>query len=160
MNALSSVLIAVVCYAIGNLIMAYKLVGVSSLSSVPFYTAIIVVGVFTISKGWVGTGHTVSTWNATHVPWLIALGALLIVADIAFVGAYNLPGASVPMITTSAALLPVIVALIDKVFVNGKMPSIRTMIAFALALFVVWLVAYDPANQPKDEEIEATTVAS
>jgi hypothetical protein len=38
------------------------------------------------------------------------------------------------------------VAIIDK-FVTGTMPSMRTIFAFALAIFVVWLVAYDPANQ-------------
>ena len=146
MNALGSVLIAIVGYAIGNVIMAHKLVGVSSFSSVPFYTAIVFVGALTVGKIWGGMGNTVTTWDASHVPWLIALGVILVIADVAYVGAFNLPGASVPLITTAAALLPVLVALIDKIFVTGTMPSLRTCFAFILAIFVVWLVAYDPAN--------------
>ena len=139
MNALGAVLFAVTLYAVGNIIMAHKLVGVSSFSSVPFYTCIVMVGALTAGKTWSAMGHSVSTWDASHVPWLILLGVVLLIADVAFVGAYNLPGASVPMISTSAALLPV--------FVTGAMPSGRTMLAFVLAMFVVWLVAYDPANQ-------------
>ena len=147
MNALGAVLFAVTLYAVGNIIMAHKLVGVSSFSSVPFYTCIVMVGALTAGKTWSAMGHSVSTWDASHVPWLILLGVVLLIADVAFVGAYNLPGASFPMITTSAALLPVFAALIEKVFVTGAMPSGRTMLAFVLAMFVVWLVAYDPANQ-------------
>ncbi len=146
MGALLSVLIAVACYAIANVIMAHKLVGVSSFSSVPFYSLVVCVGAFTVGKAWSATGHTVTTWDSSHVIWLILLGVVLVVADVAYVGAFNLPGASVPMITTSAALLPVFVALIEKVFITGAMPSMRTISAFALAIFVVWLVAYDPAN--------------
>lgn len=146
MNALSSVLIAILAYSAGNVIMAHKLIGVSALSSVPFYTAMIVVGSLMASKVWTATGHTVTHWNISHVPWLIALGILLIVGDLAYVGAYNLPGASVPLITTAAALLPVLVAIIEKVFVTGTTPSLRTCFAFACAIFVVWLVAYDPTN--------------
>lgn len=146
MNALSAVLIAVLGYSISNVIMAHKLVGVSSLSSVPFYALIIAVGAFAVGRAWVASGHTVSTWDVSHLPWLVLLGVILVIADIAFVGAYNLPGASVPLITTSAALLPVVVALIEKFFVTGTMPSMRTMGAFVLSIFVVWLVAYDPAN--------------
>jgi hypothetical protein len=147
-TALHAVLIAVVGYAIGNIIFAHKLVGVSALSSIPFYTLMVMVGTLSIGKVWAATGHTVTPWNASHLPWLILLGAVLIVADIAFVAAYNLPGASVRLITTSTAILPVVAALLEKLFITKTMPSMRTMCAFALAIFVVWLVAYDPANSP------------
>jgi hypothetical protein len=148
LHSLTSVLIAILGYAIGNIIMAHKLGGVSSFSSVPFYTVIVCVGAFGIGKAWAATGHTINSWDASHVPWLIALGIVLMISDIAYVGSFNLPGASVPMITTTAAILPVTVAIIEKLFITKSMPSLRTGAAFLLAIFVVWLVAYDPANKP------------
>ncbi len=144
--ALISTLLGVLGYALVNVIIAHKLVGVSALSSIPVYTGILSISAFTGAMLWQGVGHTLTPFTPAHLPWLVLLGLLLLFADIGYVGAFNLPGASVSMITTTSALMPVMVAVIERCFITGTWPSWRTLLAFGLALVVVWLVAYDPAH--------------
>ncbi len=146
MNALSSALIGMTAYAVFNVIVAHKLVGVSVLTIIPIFALIVSVGTFIISKIYIASGQTLITPNMTQLLWVILIGVIIIIADIAFLSAYGMKGASVPMLTTTAALLPIMVALIEKIFITGTMPSLRTCFAFILSIFVVWLVAYDPAN--------------
>ena len=57
-------------------------------------------------------------------------------------------GASMATITTCAALLPIVSVIIEKLWIGGELPSMRTMIGFGLAVFTVWLVAFDPTTLP------------
>jgi hypothetical protein len=147
--ALISTLFGVVGYAIVNVIIGHKLIGVSALSSIPAYTGVLALSAMGTGMAWTMTGHTLHPWTSAHLPWLLAIGLVLLFADICYVGAFNLPGSSVSMITTTASLMPVMVAIIERCFITGAWPSARTLIAFGLAVVVVWLVAYDPANTPK-----------
>lgn len=141
-------LIGVVAYAAMNVVMAHKLSGVSPFVIIPIYTSFVAVTTFGIWKAANMTGYAIPFSVGDTTPWLLLIGALIVIADFAYLGAYGMKGASMATITTCAALLPIVAAVIDKLCVGGTLPSLRTMLGFALAMFTVWLVAFDPANLP------------
>lgn len=148
MTSILLALVAILVYAAGNVIMAHKFSGVSPFVMVPIYTLFTAVVTFGMGRVWSAMGHAVALPENSLLAWLLVIGVLLVVGDLAYAGAYSVKGASLATITTCAALLPVIAMIIDKLCFQGTLPSLRTMCGFALAVFTVWLVAFDPTNIP------------
>ena len=145
---LTLAMIGIVSYAAVNVVIAHKFSGISPFVVIPIYTLFVAVVTFGIGRAANGMGHELSLPGNTLLVWLLVIGVLLVVGDLAYAGAYSVKGASLSTITTCAAFLPIISVAIEKIFVGGSPPSLRTMCGFALAVFTVWLVAFDPANVP------------
>ena len=148
MTSVLSAMIAVVAFAVVNVIIAHKLSGVSALVMVPAYTLVVGVTTLCIGRAANALGHAVPFPTGANLYWLVAIGLIFVVGDLAYMSAYGMKGASMATITTCAALVPVIATVIEKLCVGGTLPSARTMFAFGLSIFTVWLVAFDPANMP------------
>jgi len=146
--SLVSALFGIIAYAAMNVIMVHKLSNVSPIVIIPIYTLFVSVTTFGVWKVANMAGYAVSFSVGDKLPWLLLIGVLIIIADFAYLGAYGMKGASMATITTCAALLPVIAVIIEKLCIGGELPSLRTIGGFALAVFTVWVVAFDPSNLP------------
>lgn len=141
-------LIGITAYAAMNVVMAHKLSGVSPFAIITVYTLAMAAMTFGIGRIANTMGYAVSFSISNVLPWLLLISVLVVIADLAYFSAYGVKGASMATITTCAALLPVVATIIEKLCIGGELPSMRTMIGFGLAVFTVWIVAFDPANIP------------
>lgn len=148
MGSILLALVAVIIFASTNVIIAHKLSTLSPFAIVPVYA--LFVGITTLLLGRVvnASGHPVPFPEGSALLWLLLIGALFVIGDLAYMGAYGLKGASMATITTCVALVPVVAAIVEKICIGGTPPSLRTMCGFGLAVFTVWLVAFDPTNLP------------
>lgn len=143
-----SVLIGIVAFAAANVVIAHKLSGISPLAVVPIYSLFVAMTTFGLGRAAQAMGYAVPLPGSNALLWLLVIGTLFVIGDLAYIGAYSMRGASMATITTCVALIPAIAAIIEKLCIGGALPSMRTMFGFCLAVFTIWVVAFDPANIP------------
>ncbi|MDD5252147.1 MAG: EamA family transporter [Patescibacteria group bacterium] len=139
MSALRFVLLAVLFYAIQNVILERRLAQISPAVIVLFsgVQLAVMAGLVIVFREQFGMKELVwpSGWK---VAILLGTAALLFLADFCYVSAYN-AGGRVALVTTCVTLVPVAASLINAA-TGGGWPSLRQWLGCTLAVAAVILV--------------------
>ena len=144
MVAVSSMLVAVLCYAIQNVVIARKLSAVHPILLSGIIGTVVVLCDYLVYALRDRFGLVIATPTGKEVAVAAGVGLVLFVAEVSFLNAY-FSGGSLAMVTTMVILIPVLASAIQFVL-GGGLPHINEFLAYLLAAAAVLLISYVPST--------------
>ena len=130
--------VAVVLYALQNVIMEMKLAKYSTVAIILIvYSVMLPLSLVLISQ-MKFTGKVVAFPTGKILVFALLSGLIFFVADYCYISAYTI-GGDLITITTIIALFPVVASII-KFFITGTVPNSYQVAGWLLAIFAVYLV--------------------